>query len=141
MKILKSSLICAAFALFSFACSENKTPQANSTNIVVANTNAATLPAAASPAAELADARALYERNCANCHKADGTGGKKEIEGKIINPDNLTTDKMKNMADDKYFDYIKNGVPDEGMPAFKNQLTDEQIKSVITFIRTEFQRK
>lgn len=141
MKIFKSSLICAALGMFIFACSENKTATTNTTNAAVANTNKATNAPPTAPADVLADARKIYADKCVKCHKEDGTGGKVTIEDKTINADNFTTDKMAAMADEKYIDYIKNGVPDEGMPAFKNQLSDEQIKSVVKFIRTEFQKK
>lgn len=141
MKIFKTGLVCAAFGLFVFACADNKPANTNTTNVAVTNTNKATNAQPTAPADVLADARKIYADKCANCHKEDGTGGKKEIEGKTFNADNFTTDKMAAMADEKYVDYIKNGVPDEGMPAFKNQLSDEQIKAVIKFIRTEFQKK
>ncbi len=36
---------------------------------------------------------------------------------------------------------IEKGIPDEGMPAFKGKLTDQQIKDVVNYIRTELQRK
>ncbi len=141
MKFLKLSLVLSAIALFIFACSENKTANTNTTNIVVTNANTATNAQPTAPADVLADARKIYTDKCVKCHKEDGTGGKVTIEDKTINADNFTTDKMAKMADEKYFDYIKNGVPDEGMPAFKNQLTDEQIKNVVKFIRAEFQKK
>lgn len=141
MKIFKLSLICAALGLFIFACADDKPANTNTTNAVVANSNKATNAQPSAPANETADARKIYNESCANCHKEDGTGGKKVIEGKTINADNFTTDKMAAMADEKYIDYIKNGVPDEGMPAFKNKLSDEQIKSVVKFIRAEFQKK
>lgn len=141
MKFLKLSLVLSAIALFIFACSENKTANTNTTNIVVTNANTATNAPPTAPTDVLADARKIYTDKCAKCHKEDGTGGKVTIEEITINPDNFTTDKMAAMADEKYFDYIKNGVPDEGMPAFKNQLTDEQIKNVVKFIRAEFQKK
>ncbi len=142
MKFLKLSLILSALALFIFACTENKTANTNTTNVVVTNANK---PAAnaqpTAPADVLADARKTYTDKCVKCHKEDGTGGKTTIDGKTINADNFTTDKMAKMADEKYFDYIKNGVADEGMPAFKDQLSDAQIKDVVKFIRAEFQKK
>lgn len=141
MKIFKLSFVCAALALFMFACSENKTTTPNTTNAVVTNSNKATNTPASAPADVLADARKIYTDKCAGCHKEDGTGGKKQIEDKTINAENLTTAKMAAMADEKYVEYIKNGVPDEGMPAFKNQLSDDQIKEVVKFIRKEFQKK
>jgi mono/diheme cytochrome c family protein len=124
-----------------FACSEDKPANTNTTNIVVTNTDPATNAQPTAPADVLADARKIFTDKCVKCHKEDGTGGTVTFEGKTLNPDNLTTDKMIAMADEKYFDYIKNGVPGEGMPAFKNQLTDEQISDVIKFIRAELQKK
>ncbi len=45
------------------------------------------------------------------------------------------------MTDAKYIDYIENGIPDEGMPAFKGKLTDGEIKDVVIYIRKELQKK
>ena len=145
MKIFKVWLFAAALGLFVLACSENKTATSNQSNAVVTNANTTAAAPAASPsiapaANETAEAQKIYNQNCANCHKEDGTGGKKEIDGETINVDNLTTEKMKKMADDKYIGYIKNGVPGEGMPAFKDRLTDAQITSVVKYIRTEIQK-
>ena len=143
MKIFKVLLFAAWFGLFLLACSENKTTAPNQSNAIVTNANTtapAASPSAAPAANETADAQNLYVQNCANCHKEDGTGGKKEIDGETINVDNLTTDKMKKMADDKYVGYIKNGVPGEGMPAFKDRLNDAQINAIVKYIRTEIQK-
>lgn len=143
MKIVKLSLVISALAMFIFACSENKPVNSTTanTNQPAAKTNTAATTQPTAPLDELAAARKIYSDKCVKCHKEDGTGGKVTIEGKTINADNFTTDKMAGMADEKYLDYIKNGVPDEGMPAFKNQLSDEQIKDVVKFIRKEFQKK
>ena len=153
MKLLKVALICSALAVFIFACSQ--TPTGNNTannsankptnNKAENNSNVfSNMPVNIPPEVkqdETASGRKIYTEICANCHKEDGSGGKVTIEGKTINAENLTTDKMKKMADAKYVEYIKNGVPDEGMPAFKDKLNDEQINNVIKFIRTEFQGK
>lgn len=153
MKLLKIAFICSALAVFIFAC--NQTPTGNNTagssankpaaNTAQTNANVFSNMPVNIPTDvkqdENASGRKIYTEICANCHKEDGTGGKVTIEGKTINAENLTTDKMKNMADAKYVEYIKNGIPDEGMPAFKDKLNDEQIGSVIKFIRTEFQGK
>lgn len=141
MKILKSFFVLSALALFIFACSDSKPSNTVLTSSTPVNTNTTTNAAPTAPADVLADARKIYSDKCAKCHQENGKGGKVTIEGETINPDDLTTDKMAKMSDEKYMDYIKNGVPGEGMPAFKNQLTDEQIKDVIKFIRTEFQKK
>ena len=140
MKFLKSSLILSAFALFIFACNNAAN---NSGNNTVNNTkNTAVVNTQTTPQAdENALGKTSYKQNCANCHKDNGTGGKVTIEGKTMNPDDLTGDKMKNMPDEKYVRYIENGIPDEGMPAFKGKMTDAEIKATIAYIRKEFQGK
>lgn len=45
------------------------------------------------------------------------------------------------MTDAKYFDYIENGAPDEGIPVFKDILTEQQIKDVIKFVRADLQKQ
>lgn len=139
MKFLKISLILSTFALFVFACNQAANTN-NSTNNAVKNTNTATTQTTPK-ADESALGKTSYKQNCANCHKDDGTGGKVTIEGKTMNPDNLTSQKMKDMSDEKYVKYIENGIPDEGMPPFKGKMTDAEIKAVIAYIRKDFQGK
>ena len=124
-------------AIVSLACSRNT---------YVENTSIAATPAppAATPVATpvaVADGRALYVDNCAACHKENGTGGKMEIEGRKINPDDLTSEKIKGFSDDKIARYIRDGVEDEGMPSFKDKLSDAQIAEVIKYVRTTIQKK
>ena len=120
------------------ACSDSK-PPAN-----LANVNSANTPPAAGPAAtidELASGKKVYEQNCMACHKADGTGGKIEIEGKKLNPEDLTTEKISNFSDGKLIGYVANGIVDEGMPAFKDKLSEGEIRDVVLFLRKEFHQK
>ncbi len=154
MKFLKFGFILSALTLFIFACAENK-PTSPANTIIVTNTNSsanANKPAAntaivnlnAQPSAkmdEMASTKKIYTEKCVRCHKEDGTGGKVEIDGTTLNAEDFTEDKMKNMSDAKYIGYIENGVPDEGMPAFKGKLSDTEIKNLVKFIRSEFQGK
>mgnify|MGYP003462753455 FL=1 len=78
--------------------------------------------------------------NCAACHKENGTGGKIEIEGKSINPDDLTTAKIKAFSDDKIIGYIYKGIEDEGMPAFKDKLNEAEIREVVRYVRGGIQK-
>jgi mono/diheme cytochrome c family protein len=64
-----------------------------------------------------------------------------EIEGKRINPDNLTSSKIKAFTDEKITRYIVNGVPDEGMPAFKDKLNEAQIAEIVEFVRSDIQKQ
>ena len=101
---------------------------------------AGTATPAPTPEDTLAIGRKLFKQNCATCHKEDGTGGKITIEGKTINPDDLTSDKIKKFDDDKITGYIFNGVEDEGMPAFKGKLSEAQIREIVRFVRVDLQK-
>jgi mono/diheme cytochrome c family protein len=141
MKNLKILIVIGV--LMAFASCGNSGPADNAANVgVVGNTNGATSSPAsnATPADELAVGRSLYKQNCAACHKEDGTGGKVTIEGKSINAENLTEDKFKRAEDAKLAKYIHDGVEDEGMPAFKDKLSEAQIREVVTYIRRDIHK-
>ena len=95
---------------------------------------------ASTPVDELAGGRESYKQNCAICHKEDGTGGKMTIEGKTINPDDLTSDKIRKFTDEKIAGYIMNGVVDDGMPAFKDKLSEAQIRAIVSYVRRGIQK-
>jgi cytochrome c oxidase cbb3-type subunit 3 len=89
---------------------------------------------------EVASGKNVYETNCMICHRSDGTGGKVTIEGKNLNPENLVSDKLKKMTDERMITYIMNGIEDEGMPAFKEKLSEGELRDVVKYIRTELQK-
>lgn len=142
MKILKISLISLTVALFVFACSQNKTTETNTNTanvaVVASNSNAQT-PAAAVD--ELAAARKTYSEVCIKCHKEGGLGGATEIDGKRIKAPNFTSERMIKDDDADWIDSIENGIADEGMPAFKGRLTEQEIKDLVKMIRKDFQKK
>ena len=140
MNFRRSFLILTVTA---FICACGQSPGPNT-----AQTNNATPAAASTPqqlpadtqADLMAQGRKIYMDNCAACHKENGTGGKVTIEGKTINPDDLTSEKIKNFADEKIYRYILNGIEDEGMPAFKDKLSEAEIREVVRFVRIEIQK-
>lgn len=69
----------------------------------------------------------LYGANCAQCHGDDAKGGS---AGEDL-PGALAEDGF-----DEVFGVIKNGEGDE-MPAFGDQLSDEQIKDIIAWLETQ----
>ena len=147
MRILKLGTVGAAALLFAVACTQTTTnvnsPGNTATNVTnTANVNAAPVNTGSNANAAAVDTammgKDLYTKFCSKCHKDDGTGGPTEIEGKKINPEDLTSAEVKGFTDDKIAGYITNGEPDEGMPAFKDRLTPEQINEVVKYIRTEF---
>ncbi|MBL8122780.1 MAG: cytochrome c, partial [Blastocatellia bacterium] len=130
-------LVALSIALFGFACGSGA---GTNTATNQQNVPAGTATPAPTPEDTLAIGRKLFKQNCATCHKEDGTGGKITIEGKTINPDDLTSDKIKKFDDDKITGYIFNGVEDEGMPAFKGKLSEAQIREIVRFVRVDLQK-
>ena len=137
MKILKFCAVIISGLFILYGCSGTKpanVAQNTAVNNVPTNVHPNETPD------EVAMGGKLYSDNCAKCHKEDGTGGKVTVDGKELDPDNLTGKKITSFTDDKIGNYIKNGVEDEGMPSFKDKLTDEQIKHVVKFIRQDLQK-
>ena len=144
MKILKASLIFAAFALFVIACSQAPTVNTN----VPANTDAASVnapvQAETTPAAgdDLASAKKIYSENCVKCHKENGTGGVTVLEdGTRIKTPDLTTERQKKEPDSEYIEIIEKGEKEDGMPAFKGKISDDEIRNLVKYIRRDFQGK
>ena len=135
---MKFILMMTMTAFFVSACSETKTTNTNvaSNTIIVANVN--TQPTAAP--VEFAESRKIYAESCAKCHGAGGTGGEGLFEGKKVKVPSYQSKGAMNASDDKLYDYIANGEDDE-MPAFKNDLTEAQMRDLVKFIRKEFQKK
>ncbi len=137
MRSFKLIIVLIAITAFVAACgnsvSENKP-------LEKANANVSADPKPSASVDELASSKAIYKEHCAKCHKDDGTGGAVEIDGEKLKAEDFTSDKMKKMDDEKYIKYTTKGILDEGMPAFEKILTEAEIKDVVKFIRTEFQK-
>ena len=79
--------------------------------------------------------KALYERNCAVCHGADGEGAMPGVKDLVANP------AWKNKSDVELTSVIVNGVqgPDNPVPmpprAGNPDLTNEQIMSIVRYLR------
>lgn len=136
MNYLKILLLVVFTTVFIVACTNEVAEEPANTpgdNVAVNETPEATPD-------ELATGRKLYKQHCANCHMEDGTGGEVEIEGRKINAEDLTTEGMKKEPDEEYIEYMVKGIPDEGMPSFKDELTDEEMKAIVKYIREEIQK-
>lgn len=71
--------------------------------------------------AELAEGKAIYEKNCASCHQADGKG--------LVGP-NLTDDKWLHGCDiESVFNVIKTGVPKTSMVSYERLGNDKILKA------------
>lgn len=147
MKFLKIGLLFAATGLFVFACGQtdranNAGGAANNQTAVVTNASPAAEAAPPTPAAtaadEFAEVRTIYLETCVKCHKEGGTGGEATFENKKIKVPSFKSPGAIKMSDDRLYDHIANGEEGE-MPAFKDRLSEQQMRTLVKFIRKEFQ--
>lgn len=81
----------------------------------------------------------LFQRNCAFCHAADGTG--KNWIGTFLEPHprDLTSPRyMAGMTESRLRQVIRNGLPGTSMPAWQNILTEDEIEAVIAYVGRAF---
>ncbi len=85
-----------------------------------------------------ADAKALWDANCAQCHGKAGNADTKM--GKTLNAKDLTDPKVQAaFTDAKATQSIKEGVKENGkttMKAFGGKLSDDDIKALVAYVRT-----
>lgn len=85
-----------------------------------------------------ADVKENWEKNCASCHGMDGKG--KTKAGRLADVKDFTDPKyQEGLKEEQMYNQIKDGMKDkngkERMKPFKDKLTDEEIKSLIQFVR------
>ncbi len=142
MHFFKIGLISTAILFFIIACNQTQTTNTNlasNTAVVTNSNNSIATPAIVTD--ELAAARKIYSETCVKCHKEDGTGGVTDVDGKRVKTPNFTTDRMKNEPDSEFIEVIENGENEDGMPAFKGKISDDEIKNLVKLIRSDFQGK
>ena len=92
-------------------------------------------PVASTPDS-IGEGKRLYQRHCASCHGANAEGG----AGNDLIPaaPDLTDKEWKHGATDgEIFSAIKNGIPpDLNMIPFGDQLKDQEIWSVVNYVRS-----
>lgn len=77
----------------------------------------------------------LFQQNCAFCHGADATG--KNWIGRFMEPHarDLTNAEITQKQEQQLLQLIRDGLPDTSMPAWKHVLNDEQIKTIISYLK------
>lgn len=80
------------------------------------------------------EGEALYQRNCAFCHAADGTG--RNWIGTFLEPHprDLTQLRAQGMNRARLAEVIRDGVPGTTMPAWRSVLTDRQIDAIVAYV-------
>lgn len=83
--------------------------------------------------------KTMYKNHCAKCHNEKGTGGKVVIEGKTLEPADLTSEKVRKMSEEDMTRRVSEGVEDKGMPSFREKLHPEAIVLIVRYVRYELQ--
>ena len=154
--INRKFLICLLLLIAS-ACDTNDAPPASNTPDIDLSSIGTILPTISpddvNAYAQLADKTTLdtgqvvYEMQCAECHGINGEGQfsdapmQRDSTGRIGAPPHNRNGHTWHHDDDLITDVILNGgrgTPDMfyPMPAFSEQLTDEEIEAVIAYIKT-----
>ena len=98
----------------------------------------ASKPAATATPDAFAASRAVYMKNCKECHGENGDGGRVKLEdGTKLKVPSLREGHALRHPDSDFLKQITKG--GDGMPAFKDKLKPEEIDDLIRFIRHEFQ--
>jgi mono/diheme cytochrome c family protein len=127
--------------LFFYACSNTNSLSSNSNVATVNTANSTPQPKATVSNDDLAKGRDLYNKNCANCHKESGEGGPTVVDGRKMKPDNLTDAHRTKMTDDKYIETMVKGIEDEGMPSYKDKLSEAEMREIVRYIRVALQKQ
>jgi len=85
-----------------------------------------------------ADAKTLYEKECAKCHGTDGKGDTKM--GKKLGAKDYTDAKVQaDLKDDAAFKAIKDGLKDKEDKVLMKPIdgaSDEEVKGLVSYMRT-----
>lgn len=140
MKTFKIILVLSLLTIFILACSQTQNTNTNSNIAAVVNNTTANMNATPSATPdELASARKIYSEICVRCHKENGEGGVVDIEGGKLKVPNLKTEGKMKDPDSEFIEQIRGG--GDGMPAFKDKLSEQEIKDLVKFIRKDIQGK
>ncbi len=114
----KTAAICSFVSLAIFACTEGSAKR-NEFNITDSKSYEAS----------------LFRQNCAVCHGQEANG--KEQNGTMI--PSLRYGEAATLTEEQIYTQIHDGkLP---MPAFKNQLTEDEIRKMVRFVRRDLQGK
>lgn len=96
-------------------------------------------PPLSDASAEEIQGESLFQKNCAFCHAADGTG--RNWIGTFLQPsprDLTDSHFMSNVTRDQLLQVIRQGLPGTSMPAWHSVLTETEIRTIIAYIHKAF---
>ncbi|MGA3325467.1 MAG: cytochrome c [Terriglobia bacterium] len=73
----------------------------------------------------------LFKQKCSMCHGVDGKG-----YSSLKTPDFTEPKVQASLTDKEIVETIKNGKKGTAMPAFADKLSDEQINTLLTYLRS-----
>lgn len=130
MNRLSVVVIAVAVSLFSAACEKTSTPPPTN--------NGSGSPSSSATPDAFAAARAIYDKDCKECHGATGAGGPVKLtDGTKLKVPSLREGHALRHPDSDFTKQIEKG--GDGMPAFKDKLAPQETADLIRFIRQEFQ--
>lgn len=80
--------------------------------------------------------RVIYEQRCLDCHGPEGRGDGSKALSLSPRPGNLVSAATSAKSDQDLLKIIANGRPRTAMPAWKDQLSDEEQRQVLAYIRS-----
>ena len=89
------------------------------------------LLASRAAAQDAAAGAAVFKSKCVTCHGADGAG---TAMGKSLKVLDLRSSEVQSRSDAELIQVVSDGK--NNMPGFKGNLTDDEIQSVVKFVRT-----
>ena len=101
-------------------------------------TNGNSTPSKSATPDAFAATRALYTKQCKECHGDEGKGGPVKLEdGTKLKVPSLREGHALHHPDSDFVKQITKG--GDGMPAFKDKMTSAEINDMVKFVRHEFQ--
>jgi mono/diheme cytochrome c family protein len=85
---------------------------------------------------ELERGRQIYEQRCLECHGPEGRGDGVKAPFLSPRPGNLVSASVSAKSDRDLLKVIANGRARTAMPAWKNQLSDDDQQAVLRYIRS-----
>ena len=116
---MRRILIAATLLAFTSACSEKEEGENPDTNAILALTGNAD------------DGQAVYDAKCSSCHKADGTG-----DASLDYPSLVEELPGSDGEEPEFVSQILDGRGT--MPAFRDQLSDQEVADVLAYILREW---
>jgi mono/diheme cytochrome c family protein len=102
------------------------------------NTKPTSSPTSTTKPDEFANLRGHFDKLCANCHGQNGDGGPVKLDdGTKLKVPSLRTGHALHHPDSDFVKQITKG--GDGMPAFKDKMSSQEIDDMVRFLRHEFQ--